>query len=331
MTTLSFGDRFDFAGRSLYELNETNSAILILSSSHRSEFDNLLAVTQFRGRQASGLNYSLDLAFTETSDGVDSESPEGAGSHFKGSLGWRWDYFYTKINVDEYAVDYFPANALLDKDLPGTKGSSFVSGHYREMQNPLVRIVDAFAGTRYREETSRGRKQQQNVFVGTGVEFTNDVRVTLYLEDGSYRPVTDTRGAFGDEVNNDRYASVVVDFNTRSNHYSGGVQYDQGNLGGGSYRYFAAYAWWRPSNDVYLKLSGERTESLSTYNQFVLESTWDISTEHALSGRIIHSDGDRFLRLAYSHRPRRGLDIFVVFDGGSQRYEELSVKFVRSF
>jgi hypothetical protein len=330
LTTLAPGDRLDFVGRALYELDETNSAIGMLVTSRRSEFDNLLAVAQFHGRQPSGLNYSIDLAYTETSDVAEPESPDGYGRHFKGSIGWRWDYFYTKLNADDYDVDYFPANALLDEDLPGTKGTSFVSGYYREIQHPILRIVDAYAGTRYRE-TSRGRKQQQRIYASTGFEFTNDMRVTLYLEEGPYRRVTDTRGVFEDESSDDRYSSIVFDFNTRSNHYSGGIQYDQGELGGGSYQYVAAYGWWRPLNAVFVKLSAERTDSFGTFNQVVLESTWDVSTEHALSGRIIHSDGADLLRFAYSHRPRRGLDIFAVFDSDSRRPDELSVKVVKTF
>jgi hypothetical protein len=330
LATRAPGNRLDIAARTLYEVDERNSAIATIVSSDRSDFDNLLTVAQFRGRQPSGLNYSIDAAFTETSGAIGAEIPEGHGSHYKASIGWRSDYFYTRVDADKYETSYFPANALLDADLPGTKSSGMVAGYYRDISHSAVRIVESYIGHTQRN-TLLGQKQRERTYIGTSVEFNNDIRATVYVEDGPYRPVTDTRGVFEAELNDDHYSSVAVDFNTRSNTYSGGVQYDSGKLGGGSYEYFSGYGWWRPTNAVYFKLSAERIHSFGTYNQIVLASTWDIDAEHALSGRIIKTDRDKYVRLAYSHRPREGLDIFAVYDRGSSGRSELSVKLVKTF
>lgn len=330
LTTIAPDDRRDFVGRTLYEVDETNSAIATVVSSNRTEFDNLLGVAQFRGRQPSGLNYSVDFALSDTSNVSDPALPDGDGNHYKGSIGWRSDYFYASLSADKYETNYFPSNALLDEDLPGTDGAGVSSGYYREMQHPLLRVVDAYVGATQRE-TVTGQTQRKRVYGGAGIEFTSDIRVSFYVEEGPYRRVTDDRGVFEDEINDDRYSSIWVDFNTRSNRYSGGIQYDNGDLGGGPYEYIAAYGWWRPSNSVFLKVSAERIDSFGTFNQVVLESTWDINTEHALSGRYIKADDVDLYRLAYSHRPRQGLDIFAVYDKATAQLDEFSIKVVKTF
>jgi len=331
LTTLAPDNRTDFVGRTLYEVDETNSAIATIVGTNRSDMNNMLAVAQYRGRQpSSGLNYSLDLAGSQTTHVTDPELPDGNGSAYKGSIGWKGDYLYATFRTDRYGVDYFPANARLDDDLPGTDSKSVVAGYYREASNDLWREIQAYGGTEYREDTL-GRKQRQKVYASGSVEFTTDIRVTLFHEQGPYRPVTDTRGVFEDELNDDSYTSMYVDFNTRSNEYAGGVQYDRGDLGGGPYKYVAAYGWWRPINPVYLKISAERIYSFGTYDQVVLTGSWDITPEHALGGRYIYTNDADYFRLAYSHRPREGLDIFAVYDNSPSVPDELSVKVVKTF
>ncbi len=334
LATRAPDDRNDFVGKALYEINETNSASATLVSTMQPGFDNLLAVAQFGGRQPSGLNYSFDAAFTDTSDVTDPTVPEDTGSHYKGSIGWKSDYFYIEGSGDNYDTEYFPANALLDSDLPGTKGASLITGYYQVVSHPTWRVVEGYVGTNYRE-TDAGKKQQQKVFGSGSIEFNNDVRVGAYVEDGTYRPVTDTRGVFEDNTNDDRYYSITTDFNTRSNRYSVGLQYDWGDLGGASYEYYAAYGWLRPVDPVYLSLSAERTESFGTFDQLVLVGSWSITPEHSVAARYIYSeddnDDDQFYRLAYGYRPRKGLDIFAVYDDDTIKDAEYSIKLVKTF
>jgi hypothetical protein len=323
-------ERVDFVGRALYEIDERNSTSTTVIGSRQQEFNNLFALAQFGGRQRSGLNYSLNAAVTNTTNVSDPSVPQGTGSHFDGSLGWQWDYAYISGTGDKYDTDYFPADALLDDDLPGTRGVSFTTGYYREMSHPLWHVINAYVGGNYRE-TSDGMKQQQKSFASGSVEFNIDVRVTAYAEVGPYRPVSDTRGVFESETNHDRYYSMLTEFATRNTRYSGGLQYDWGNLGGGSYKYYAAYGWWRPVQPLYLELSAERVNSFGTNDQVVLVTSWDITPEHSLGGRYIYTDDAKFYRLAYSHRPRKGLDIFAVFDDDTTKAWEFSVKVVKTF
>jgi hypothetical protein len=323
-------DRYDFAARALYEVDETNSAVASVVGTSQTDFDNLLTLAQFVGRQAYGLNYTLDAAFTNTSNVTDTEVPVGTGSHFEGSLGWQWDHLYINGGGDQYDRDYFPANALLDDDLPGTKGASLTSGYYREMPNPVWRVVEGYVGVNYRE-TDAGEKQKQQVFASGSIEFYNDIRVRLLIDGGPYRPASDTRGVFESTINHDRLYSISTDLNTRSSRYSGGLQYDWGDLGGGPYEYYAAYGWWRPVNPFYLSATAERTDSFGISDQVVLVSSWDITTEHALGGRYIYTDDVEFYRLAYAHRPRKGLDIFAVYDDDTDKDAEYSIKVVKTF
>jgi hypothetical protein len=288
-------------------------------------------VAQFNGRQPSGLNYAVDAAFSKTSDVVDPEdAPEGDGSHFMGSLGWRGDYWYVKGGADKYESAYFPANALLESDLPGTEGVSLTTGYYQELSHPVFQILEAYVGGAYRE-TDAGEKQQEKVFASASAEFSNDIRLGMFIEDGAYRPVTDERGIFEDQLNDDRYFSLFTDFNTRSSKFSGGLQYDWGDLGGAPYKYYSAYGWWRPVNPLYLSLSAERTDSFGITDQLVAVAAWNITTQNAVAGRYIYSDGEPIYRLAYSYKPREGLDIFAVLDTDTTANYEFSVKVVKIF
>jgi len=331
LATTAADDRVDFTGRTLFEVNDTNSAIATLVTTQQSDFDNTLAVAQFNGRQPSGLQYSVDAAFSETTNVLDlEEAPEGKGNHYAGSLGWSGDYWYVNGGADKYETSYFPANALLEDDLPGTEGVAMTTGLYREVSHPIVRTIDTYVGAKYRK-TEAGQKQQEKVYVSGSVEFTNDTRIGLFAEDGPYRPVSDERGVFEDEINDDRFYGFNLDFNTRSSKFSGGLQHDRGDLGGGPYRYYLGYVWWRPVQPLYINLSAERTDSFGVNDQLVLVSSWDITPQNALAGRYIYSDGENIYRLAYSYRPRKGLDIFAVYDTNTLEDYEFSVKVVKIF
>jgi hypothetical protein len=323
--------RTDFVGRTLYELNETNSAIGTIVSSQRSGLENLLTLAQFRGRLRSGLTYSVDAASTNTSKVSDRELPIGNGAHYDASIGWKGDYLYSTVRSDSYETSYFPANARLDDDLVGTRGAKLTTGYYRELSQDRLRLVQGYFGAEYRD-TESGERQREKVYAGGSIEFMNDIEVSTFVEDGPYRPLGDERGVFQSEVYDDRYASVSIAFNTRSNVYSYGVSYDRGDFRDERYRYGSAYIWWRPMNKLHLQLSAERSRYLGTDDQVVLTSSWDITPENSLSGRYLSSEGEDYFRVAYAHRPRDGLDIYAVFDKDHPTEPgAFSVKVVQAF
>lgn len=332
LATKTQDDRVDVVARTLMELNETNSVGAGMVRTGQDGSENMLTFFQSYGRHArSGFTYSMDAAYTDT-EGYehDPDTPIGGGQHYSASLGWQGNYLYVRAAGDEYEADYYPGNALLDDDLPGTKGSSLIAGFYREMSHDLWRVVQGYAGATYRD-TATGERQEEKAYGYGSIELNSDVRFSVYAEEGPYRPVTDVRGVFETAANDDRYYSFVTDFNTRSNRIAGGVQYDWGDLGGASYQYVSGYTWWRPVNSLFLSLSLERTDSFGISDQGVLMASWDITPEHSLAARYIYSDQDEYYRLAYSRRLRQGVDIYAVYDSNPFAEDEFSLKFVSTF
>lgn len=330
LATQADNGRYDIVGRTLYEVNETNSAILSVVGTKQPELDNWLTVAQFNGRQLSGFRYSFDAAVSKTRVATDQIVDRSTGSHYLGSVGWRSDHVYLFVTGDHYDADYLPANALLDDALPGTKGAEVTAGYYREYSNSVWRSAQGFIGVTHRE-TSTGETQREKVYLSGSAEFSNDVRVGLYFEDGPYRPVTDTRGVFEGFVNDDQYSSVTIDFNTRSNRYAGGVRYDTGNLADSDYRYYSAYGWWRPTNSFAVNISAERTDSFGEFDQYVIGGSWDINPEHSLGGRYIVTEDANYYRFVFSRRPRQGLDIVAVYDTTFDAADLMSLKLVKTF
>jgi hypothetical protein len=330
LATQSADDRSDFVGRSRLELGETSSATATLVGTRRPDFDNLLAVAQLQGRQRSGFTYWVDAALTRTDDATPLAPTDGDGRHLRGSLGWQWNHAWVWVSEDRYDPEYLPANARLDSDLRGTRGTSVETGYYRESSGSFWRVVQGYAN-HTRRKTEADRLQREKVSAGVSVELTNDVRVALDFDEGPYRPAAGAPGAFEEMLNDDRYASVAMDFNTRSNRGAGGFAYAVGDLAGASYEYMVAHGWWRPSNAVALNLAVERVDSFGVSHQVTVGSSWDVTPEHSLSGRYIYSEEDDFYRLAYTHRPRRGLDVLIVYDGSSARADEVFLKIVRAF
>ncbi|MFC1760899.1 carbohydrate binding family 9 domain-containing protein [Planctomycetota bacterium] len=329
-------DRFDFAGRALYELNDTHSATATLTATDQMAFNNALAVGQFGGRQASGLNYSLDAAATDTSEVRQSNIPYGQGTHFKGGLGWNWDYWYVNGSADQYDAEYFPALGLLNEDLPGTRGVSTTGGYYRERSDSPFRVINGYVGFKHRNTTS-DLLQSRKLYTGASVEFEKPIRASIYLDEGPYRKAVNNPGDFEETVNQDRYYSASLDFNTRSSIYSFGALYGWGQLGGGEYEYVSAYAWWRPINEVHLSVSNEHTYSFGYFNQTVLVGSWNITPEDSLAARYIITGGDYSdsdegsLRVAYGRKARKGLDIFMVYNKEPLNDAEYSIKLVLTF
>jgi hypothetical protein len=326
-------DRYDGVGRSEYELDDTHSAAITLAMTSQTDFDNVLALAQFAGRRFSGLMYSIDAAVTDTRyDAI--TTADHKGSHFRGMLGWRSYYWYLKGAVDQYDTDYFPALGLLNEDLLGTRAAVFTTGIYRESTASLFRIIDSYAGFHYRV-TEDDLLQRRKWFAGSTIEFEHDVRAGVFVENGPYRRSTDVPGVFEDTLNQDRYYSTTLDFNTRSALFSFGGNYDWGQLGGGDYQYWSAYAWVRPIRAVYLKLSHERTDSFGVFRQSIVLGSWEITPEDSLGARYIRFESDdrreNFIRVAYGRRVRKGLDIFFVYNNEPTIDDQYSIKFVFTF
>ena len=334
LATSAPNDRYDGAGQVLYELSDTHSAIVTGTATRQDAFRNGLAVAQIEGRESWGLKYSADAAITQTTPSDPAAPVDGAGSHLKGLLGWKADYWYINGDVDRYDVDYFPALGLLDDDLPGTQSINAITGFYREQSKYFWRVIDSYAGIKHRE-TLEGMLQNEKWFAGGSVEFENQIRTSAYAEQGPYRPVTDIRGEFAPTTNDDEYYSLAIDFNTRSSVFSCGSIYDWGQLGGGDYQHAKVHAWLRPVSVLLLESSYEITEIFGTYKQAIVNGSWEITPENSLSARYIYYEddyvSDNYYRVAYGRKARNGLDVFVVYDNDPYLAEQYSIKLVYAF
>lgn len=316
------GSRWDTALRLSREIDPRNTASAMVVTTDRQNLKNQLLLGQFSGRQPFGLNYSFDAAMTTT------QGQRGDGGHVRGGLGWRGDFAYFGTSLDNYTVNFFPANGLLKGDLPDTRGVNNYVGYYRDFGTAApLRLVYGNGGWIGRQ-TADSLTQNKTWYGGGGVELQQQIKLNLYYSNGFYRPVGSKNGQWSDDMNHDRYWTVGLDFNTRSSLFGYGSSYSWGELGGGTYGYLAPYLWVRPTNNTFLNFSTERLNSFGHFDQTIVSGGWDITKEDGIAFRYILANGDRYYRLAYSHQVQKGINIFAVLDKEPNQELSFSVKLV---
>jgi hypothetical protein len=281
-------------------------------------------VLQVGGRRPNGLNYALDLSRSDT------RGSAGDGFHGRVAAGWNWDYWFTGVSLDRYDRNFIAANGLVPQDLPGTRGASAFGGYYRVFgRGPVYAVRGDVTWTG--RETLAGELQQRSVNVGGTVELQNEIRLGLYYFGGDYRPVTAQRGVFSSVVNDDRYWTASVDFNTRNSRVGYGLAYANGQLGGGEYRFLPAYLWLRPIPSVYIGLSSEVLKSFGTFDQTLLTVRWDLTGTDAVGARFVRSNEQNYYRFSYGRQVRAGVDIFAVIDRQPNIGTQFSLKLLMTF
>jgi hypothetical protein len=319
------GSRGDYGLRVLQEVGPTNAVSLSSYGTRRPGFDNDVVVAQMGGRQRSGLTYGLDLARSSTVGGA-----VGNGSHGRALLGWTWDYWFMGATMDRYDRDFLPANGLLPQDLPGTRGTSAYGGYYRVYgAGPIyaVRGDVSWSG----RETLEGLLQRRNIYAGGYLELRNEIRPGLYYFTGDYRPATQVPGVFSPTVNDDRYWTAALDFNTRSSRIGYGISYSHGFLGGDDYRYVPGYFWVRPLANLHFSVTHELLKSFGTHEQTIVTTKWDITSTDAVGVRVARSQGMNYYRLSYGRQVRAGIDVFAVVDRQPALRTQASLKLLFSF
>jgi hypothetical protein len=316
--------RWDIVFRLARELDATNFANMMIVGTERRDLKNQLLVGHFEGRQPYGLNYSLDSALSNT------QEEKGDGGHVRASVGWRWDRMWIGTTLDHYSVNFLPANGLIKRDLHGTRGVSLNSGYYRDFAEGPIRIVSGDIGWTGRNTTD-GLDQARMWYGGGSIELRQQVRMGLYYNHGTYRPVGEERGEWSDEVNDDSYWTTSLDFNTRSTSFGYGMSYSRGSLGGEDYRYLAPYLWMKPTRRTFIRVTTERLHSSGSSDQTIVTAGWDITKHDGIVMRYISANGDDYFRLAYSRQVRKGIDIFAVYDKEPANPAKISAKIVFFF
>jgi len=319
LVTEAPGNRWDMALRLEHDLNATNTAAFMVVSTDRQDLKNQLFVGSIRGRQPSGLNYSLDLAKTTT------RGEDGDGEHVQGTLGWSGDHAYVGTKLDHYSLNFFPADGLIKRDSLGTRGVNNYAGYYRESGGGPFRALNAYGGWSGRQ-TADGRTQSETWYGNSQVELHQRIAFRLDYSNGRYRPVGDSLGEWSSQRNHDHYWATGLDFNTRSSFLRYGLSYFWGELGGGEYGYLAPYFWIKPAGKFFLNLTTERLHNFGSFNQTVASGGWDITPQDNVVFRYILGDGNDYYRFAYSRQVRKGINLFAVYDSNPFEPAKFSVK-----
>jgi hypothetical protein len=321
--TSSPESRIDSLARLAFAPSPTHSGSLTFVGSSREELDNSTVALAVDGRQKIGAVWDLTYAATRNEP-----EDEGAktGAMLDLSAGWQGDFAGVGVRYDEYDKEFAPANGLLKTDRLGTNGQSAYFNYYR-LSGIKTISEQSFDIVRTYRKIDDGRVQNESWYAGGSLEWNEFVRTGLSYTDGDYRPMTGTEpGEFGDTVNQDRYWTASVDFNTRSSLLGYGASISSGELGGGDYEYAVAYVWGRPSPGTSISVSAERLESFGIFEQYIVEAGWDITPTNSIVFRHVSSDGEPYWRLGFRRRVQRGLDIFLLYDEVPREEAELSLK-----
>jgi hypothetical protein len=319
--------RRDYVARVLREFGPTINTALTVVGSERSDFDNHLIALEANGRLKRRFVFGADLATTSTRG----RASDGTRADF--SLGYETPYWQAGIGFNRTDEGFFPANGFILQDSLGTReGSAFIS-YYREYASGPFRRLNGSVSFSKRD-TLKGLLQRRDTSVYVSGETRSNMEVSLGMSRGPYRPRDEDTGAFSSNLNDDRFYTASIFFDTRSDRRGYGVTYSWGFLGGGDYSNLAPSFWFKPTRNTYLSYSYERADSFGVTAQSILSLSWEISPEQALSARWVRADeqaGGRSTRIAYRRQVRRGIDIFAVFNTDVFSPDRFSVKLVRTF
>ena len=321
LATQAADRRRDAALRFVQEHDASHSTALTVVGSDRPGLKNLLGALQINGREPSGFYYNLDSAATSTGQA-------GEGAMLKATAGLQRNHWTVGATLDRYGAGYFPANGLLKADLPGTRGFAPFASYYRDMGEGPIRLLTGDLVWAARD-TADGRTQLRSLYAGSSAELRAGTRFSVAYSAGSYRPLTG--GRFGDQMNDDRYLTTSVDFNTRSSRLQYGASQSIGRLGGGDYSYRAAYVYWRPVERLRTTFTVERVQSFGSSSQWAASAQWYLSETDYLIGRVVSYDGVESFRIGYGHRVRRSADVFALVQKSSSTAPQVAVKFSFAF
>ncbi|WP_418317887.1 carbohydrate binding family 9 domain-containing protein [Piscinibacter sakaiensis] len=325
LVTRAAGQRTDLVGQLQQQFDPTHRLSALLVSTDRPQLRNQLYMLRGSGRQPSGLSYSFEAAASRTAPAP------GDGSFLRGSGGWGRGFWSLGASVDRYSAEFFPANGLLARDLPDTRGANAYVSYFRDRPEGALREVSANLSLGERE-TGDGRLQRRKWYLDGAIELRAiETRLGVAYSSGPYRPVGTAPARWSARVFDDHYVQLSADFNTRSSRFGYGATHATGQQGGGDYRYTTAYGWAKPTVSTSISLSSERLESFGTFRQSVLNGTWDLTPRHTIAGRYIHAYYGNPYRLTYVWRARPDLDVFTVYDHWPDQPAQFSAKLLMTY
>jgi Domain of unknown function (DUF5916)/Carbohydrate family 9 binding domain-like len=319
--------RRDYVARVLRELGPALSVALTSVGTERDDFSNRLLALQAGGRFGRSLSLNTDLATTAT-DGRD-----GDGTRAGVSLNYSGTHWSVGTAFDHIAEDFFPANGFIAGDVLGTRGGSLYTSYYRDFAEGHLRSINGSLTYGWRDTLS-GLLQRRNTSFYVGGETRSNISFNLGTTVGPYRPRGANPGEWADTLNDDRFYTASLFFDTRNDRRGYGLTYSWGNLGGGKYSDLSPSFWLKPTGNTYLSYSHQQVNYFGINTQGILGLSWDITPEQSLSARLIRIGGDfggSYYRLAYRRQVQRGVDVFAVYNAEPFTRDRFTVKLVRAF
>jgi len=167
-------------------------------------------------------------------------------------------------------------------------------------------------------DTLDGDTQRRFYYIGGNIETEQQINIGLFFNEGDYRPVSgDSRGEYSDNLRQDDFWTLTMDFNTRSNWLGYGYSISDGFLGGDDYYYVTGYLWVKPTTSTLLNIFSERLDNFGKTDQVVVSGSWDYSRYSSLLFRFVQFEEFEFNRLAYRKTVSDGVDIFMVYNDDS--------------
>ncbi len=312
-----------------YNFKSSKHSLITLDSviSKQKTLNHQLLGATIKDRFTNNLFYLLKGAVSQQEENIDADNPdEDTGHTVSMKLGWNPGALTFSYSSDYYKKSYNPVNALIKRDLPGTRGSAATVSYYKSGTGTVREIIGDF--TLNRRDTLAQETQNRGIYASAGFELLSHARINFSYNNYNYRQAGDELGEFREDTTEDEYWSTDLDMNINGSRFGYGFSYADGELGGGEYEYLSGYAWLKPHKNLNFKLSRENLTSYGKFQQTSVRGTWSFLRNHKLLA--VYNEGDQYQqwRLAYQYSLPWGQEIFLGFHRLSDAKDEFIGKFV---
>jgi len=287
--------------------------------SERKAMTNQSILVKLESSKEFGLNSSFEYGFASNDSGKTIDT----GFSVDHETFYRFLDSEVGFELNHYSSSLDPYLGNLDRDLRGTQGGKLYANYFSENDKTLVTNKNYYIEGIYRSENN-GSTQRSGFYADVGLTFNHNLYVSQSIYHVDYRPIDTESGSFLTDSYRDFYGALDLDFTHTNENTGAGFYFANGDLGGGSYRYFAPYVWWKPLQSLYLSFSYADLQSFGQSTQFNLDVDYQLTARSSLSFRANRTDGTDYLRTAYRHSIENSIDILATIE---DREEEEKTSF----
>jgi len=217
------------------------------------------------------------------------------------------------FELNHYSKRFDPFLGNLDGDLRGTQGGKLYANYITENEDSLVTNTSYYIEGIYRRAKNNSI-QRSGIYADIGLTINHNLYISPSIYRVDYHPVATEAGSFLTTHNEDFYGAFVLDFTNSRQNSGSGIYYAYGDLGGGSYRYFAPYVWWKPLQPLYLSSSYAYLQSFGKSTQFNLDVDYQLSGRSSVSLRTNRTSGTDYVRMSYKLRIKNNAEILATIE-----------------